>query len=310
VETREMQAARFYLRLRQFCNVSFRYLRNQRTLTTKPLKKPWLPLVAFQPFVTVQAFSFGFGKQKEDDKDEKKKMSKDEHIIEEADKLYTDNEIIKLYDYLVQHKDTKNDEILWRLARATCDKGKHAKNTNDKKACFIEAFEYVKQALELNNNNYASHKWYAILLDYTAEYEGTKQRITNAFHVKEHFMKAIELNPKDATSIYSLGYWCFLFADMPWYQRKIASAVFATPPTSTYEEALAYFKKAEETEPSFYSMNLLMLGKTYVRQKNYEMATKYLKRARDFHVRTPDDQQAHKEALELLKSIGVKSEEP
>jgi hypothetical protein len=38
--------------------------------------------------------------------------------------------------------------------------------------------------------------------------------------------------------------------------RKIASAVFATPPTSTYEEALAYFKKAEETEPSFYSMNL------------------------------------------------------
>jgi hypothetical protein len=26
-------------------------------------------------------------------------------------------------------------------------------------------------------------------------------------------MKAIELNPKDATSIYSLGYWCFLFAD-------------------------------------------------------------------------------------------------
>jgi hypothetical protein len=75
---------------------------------------------------------------------------------------------------------------------------------------------------------------------------------------------SIELNPKDATSIYSLGYWCFLFADMPWYQRKIASAVFATPPTSTYEEALAYFKKAEETEPSFYSMNLLMLGKTKI----------------------------------------------
>ena len=29
---------------------------------------------------------------------------------------------------------------------------------------------------------------------------------------------------------------CFLFADMPWYQRKIASALFASPPTSTYEE--------------------------------------------------------------------------
>jgi uncharacterized protein HemY len=46
-----------------------------------------------------------------------------------------------------------------------------------------------------------------------------------------------------------------------------------------------------------------MLGKTYVRQKNYEMATKYLKRARDFHIRTPDDQQAHKEALSIQESI-------
>lgn len=29
---------------------------------------------------------------------------------------------------------------------------------------------------------------------------------------------------------------CFLFADMAWYQRKIASVIFASPPTSSYEE--------------------------------------------------------------------------
>ena len=27
-----------------------------------------------------------------------------------------------------------------------------------------------------------------------------------------------------------------MFADMPWYQKKIAGALFATPPTSSYEE--------------------------------------------------------------------------
>jgi hypothetical protein len=78
----------------------------------------------FRPFVfsgVVKENSIPFMRREEDNKDEKKKMSKDELIIEDADKLYTDNEIIKLYDYLVQHKDTKNDEILWRLARATCD---------------------------------------------------------------------------------------------------------------------------------------------------------------------------------------------
>lgn len=39
---------------------------------------------------------------------------------------------------------------------------------------------------------------------------------------------------------------------MPWYQRKIASMIFTTPPTSTFEEALEYFNKAEEVEPRFY----------------------------------------------------------
>lgn len=29
---------------------------------------------------------------------------------------------------------------------------------------------------------------------------------------------------------------CFAFAELPWYQRKVAALIFSTPPTSTYEE--------------------------------------------------------------------------
>lgn len=29
---------------------------------------------------------------------------------------------------------------------------------------------------------------------------------------------------------------CFAFAELPWYQRKVAAVVFASPPTATYEE--------------------------------------------------------------------------
>lgn len=29
---------------------------------------------------------------------------------------------------------------------------------------------------------------------------------------------------------------CYSFAEMPWYQRKIAATLFATPPTSTFQE--------------------------------------------------------------------------
>lgn len=48
-------------------------------------------------------------------------------------------------------------------------------------------------------------------------------------------------------------YRCYSVADMPWYQRKIASTIFgADIPTSTYEEALEYFREAESMQPLFY----------------------------------------------------------
>lgn len=257
------------------------------------------------PFVTVHALSFRNSKEKED-KDQEK-MIDYKAVIETAEQLYQDYKVQELYDYLVQFKDCTNDEVLWRLARATTDKGKDSTDAEVKKSCMFEAFEYAKRALQINENNFACHKWYAVLLDYTGEYEGTKARISNAFSVKKHFLRAIELNPNDATSIHSIGFWCFIFADMPWYTRKVAAALFATPPTSTYSEALYYFQLAEKVEANFYSMNLLMIGKTHLRMKNYSAAKSFLVKARDYPVVTPDDKKAHEEAIQLLSKIGVKS---
>lgn len=79
-------------------------------------------------------------------------------IVEMADKLYSEFEVTKLYDYLIEFKDCENDEILWRLARAATDKGKASGKPEVKKACIYEAYEYIKRALEINQNNYACHK--------------------------------------------------------------------------------------------------------------------------------------------------------
>lgn len=61
-----------------------------------------------------------------------------------------------------------------------------------------------------------------------------------------------------------MGIWCFTFADMAWYARKAAAALFASPPTSTYEEALGYFMDAEKVDPGFYTKNALFVGKTHL----------------------------------------------
>lgn len=42
-------------------------------------------------------------------------------------------------------------------------------------------------------------------------------------------------------------------------------------------------------EANFYSMNLLMIGKTHLRMKNYSAAKSFLVIARDYPVVTPDD---------------------
>lgn len=49
-----------------------------------------------------------------------------------------------------------------------------------------------------------------------------------------------------------LGLWHFSFADMPYYTRMIAKTIFGTPPSSTYEEALRHFEKAELIQVLFW----------------------------------------------------------
>ncbi|KAM6088936.1 regulator of microtubule dynamics protein 1 [Chlamydotis macqueenii] len=227
-----------------------------------------------------------------------------EEVIEQADYLYGSGETEKLHRLLVQHKNSDDAELLWRLARASRDLAQlSSTSAEEKRQLAYEALEYAKKALEKNESNFAAHKWYGICLSDVGDFEGIKTKIGNAVVIKEHFQRAIELNPKDATTIHLIGIWCYSFAEMPWYQRKIAAALFATPPTSTFQEALRYFHMAEEADPNFYSKNLLFLGKTYLKLNNKKMALLWLSKAKDYPAHTEEDKQVQKEALELLNSI-------
>ncbi|KAM6281873.1 regulator of microtubule dynamics protein 1 isoform 4-T6 [Porphyrio hochstetteri] len=160
-----------------------------------------------------------------------------EEVIEQADYLYGSGETEKLYQLLVQHKNSDDADLLWRLARASRDVAQLSTTSAEKKRKLTyESLEYAKKALEKNESNFAAHKWYGICLSDVGDFEGIKTKIGNAFIIKEHFKRAIELNPKDATTIHLIGIWCYSFAEMPWYQRKIAATLFATPPTSTFQE--------------------------------------------------------------------------
>ncbi|XP_059146493.1 regulator of microtubule dynamics protein 1-like [Physella acuta] len=226
------------------------------------------------------------------------------NITEKADELYSSYKIQELYDYLHEHKEVLNDEIQWRLARVTHDRAKHEKDKHKRHNSMLEAFSYAEKALQLNSNSPHCHRWYGALLHFTTEGIGLKNKIHTAYKVREHFDKALELDPEDAISLHSIGYWCFVFAERPWYQRKIASALFEALPETTYDEALEWFLKAEKIKENFMCTNILMIGKTYMRLHNKEKAVEFLQKTLEFKIMTPDDEQSHKEAEEMLKHLG------
>lgn len=174
-------------------------------------------------------------------------------------------------------------DVLWRRSRALYKLSGSAPKEK-KNEQIRQSYAIVEQALALDSKNYACHKWMAILLDAKSELEGVKERVTQLERVRQHMLTAVELNPEDPTSWHCLGNFAFGLADMPWYQRKVVSAIFATPPSGTYEEALGHFLKAEEKKADFYSMNLLFIGKCYYALKDYKKAKEYLQRAADINV--------------------------
>ncbi|KAM6908041.1 regulator of microtubule dynamics protein 1-like [Lycodopsis pacificus] len=253
---------------------------------------PTLSCLAFEAYHRVQSSAVVYALEKEE-------------VLEQADYLYSCAETEKLYQLLLQYKDSDDAEFLWRLARASRDLSVRPNmEAERKKQLTFEGFEYAKKALEKDEKCFAAHKWYAVCLSDVGEYEGVKVKIGNSYIIRKHLERAVELNPKDATSFHILGYWCFAFAELPWYQRKVAAVIFSSPPKATYEEALEFFLKAEEVDPNFYSKNLLMLGKTYMGMKDKEKALLFLTKAKEYPAHTQEDKEVHREAVDLLKNLG------
>ncbi|XP_076617325.1 regulator of microtubule dynamics protein 1 isoform X1 [Chaetodon auriga] len=110
-----------------------------------------------------------------------------EEVLEQADYLYSCAETEKLYQLLLQYKDSDDAEFLWRLARASRDVSLLPNmEAERKKQLTYEAFEYAKKALERDNKCFAAHKWYAVCLSDVGDWEGTKVKIGNSVIIRAH----------------------------------------------------------------------------------------------------------------------------
>lgn len=225
-------------------------------------------------------------------------------LIDQADAKHDDDAYSATYELLQQAEQLEPDnfEVIWRLARAHFDFSDNSEDETVISDNFYKGLDYAKKALELDDSRAESHKWYGILIGKVGELEGTKQKILNSYEVKDHTLKAIELDPEDDGNFHVMGRWHYTLSDLSWFERKIAGLIYATPPEASFEEAAEYFKKAIALEPTDIR-NHLWLGNTYVALDKNELAKQEYNAALAITAENDSDRKLQKEAQELLSNL-------
>ncbi|NXG58726.1 RMD2 protein, partial [Hemiprocne comata] len=183
------------------------------------------------------------------------------NLLQQVDNLHKGSEVDKKEGFrlLIEKEDKFENcvDLLWRLARAYGDLFDMTTDAEEKRKYYVCVFFF-------------SPLRFAIMCGYMSQFESVQNKIRNGYLFKEHLDKAIELKPQDPFLYYLNGRWCYSVAQLSWIEKKVATALFGTPPTSTVEEALQNFLKAEEMHPGYSKCNYVYLAKCYkdLGQKN------------------------------------------
>jgi len=200
-------------------------------------------------------------------------------------------------------ENTQNYAYLWRLSRLTyiymqtfviSDKNRH------KELCF-EAKNYAFAALALNDQDPEVHKYCSMTLGTVNDYVGTDEKIKNGHAMKHHLDEALKLRPDDSTLHHMYGRWAYGVAGLSWIERKIAAALYSTPPVATYDEAVKEFLEAEKLNPDSWKENQLYISLCYDHLGDKTKKKEWLQRADRISNLSPDDEAADKEIKRLLK---------
>ncbi|KAH7715898.1 Protein RMD-2 c [Aphelenchoides avenae] len=229
-----------------------------------------------------------------------------EHIdahLENSDGETAYTELKKLYDSDQAHK--KDVEVLWRLARA-CHiqaSGLESKNPR-KKELIVEGQGYAKEAVKLDGKHFLALKWAAVTTGSLTEHLGTKEKIQEGYVFKDFLDRALAMDAKESSLLHMRGRFAFSVASLSWMERKLAATFFATPPTATFDEAIADFLEVEKLRPAQWIDNLLYLARSYVAKGDKAAAVPHLRTAEKIEPADDADRESLREVAALLQKYG------
>jgi len=216
-------------------------------------------------------------------------------------------ECLKLLMDHYEDNYTHHGDLCWRLARVCYNLRQVIPDAAIKKQLANDCARFADEAVDTSPDDFRGHYWAGIAVQTVGEHEGTKYTISRLKEIRSHFEKAAELNPNDGTTFYCIGQWCFSLADLNWMSRKIATAIYGTPPTSTFEEALECFLKAEKVEPGFWNKNTLMIARSYLKMGDKENSKLWARETIKRVCKTPEDGKLefYSENLKLIENFNI-----
>ncbi|XP_052602292.1 regulator of microtubule dynamics protein 2 isoform X1 [Peromyscus californicus insignis] len=227
-------------------------------------------------------------------------------LLQKVDLLrINESDKVQSFELLCDHKEKFSEEIefLWRLARAYGDMYDQSTNTQEKKHYANIGKTLGERAITRAPMNGHCHLWYAVLCGYVSEFEGLQNKINCGHLFKEHLDIAIQLLPEEPFLYYLKGRYCYTVSKLSWIEKKMAATLFGQIPSSTVQEALHNFLKAEELQPGYSMSNYMFVAKCYVDLEESQDAWKFCNLALLLPIVTKEDKDAHKEVKKIICSL-------
>lgn len=196
-----------------------------------------------------------------------------------------------------------NAEFMWRLARAYSDMCETTENREEKKNYAEQGNYEAEAALTRNGLSADCHKWFAILARQSSQYDSIHGKLKSGHILKEHLDRALALCDDDPICFYLLGRWCLEVSSLSWLEKKAAATLYETPPTSSLNEALENFLKAEELNPGFSKTVRLYIAKCHKELGNLSEARNWVQLALNTPAGANEDADVAALQAELKASI-------
>ena len=141
-------------------------------------------------------------------------------------------------------EDSTDVHALWRLARAFVELGELASEKSQKRRFFQEALRHGQAAIAADSQSSIAFTWLAIAEGETAGVVDFKERIKLSWLIREHALKAIELDPEGDIAYHIMARWHAEIASIGGLKRAMANLLFGELPKASYEESVRYFMQA------------------------------------------------------------------